>query len=323
MKFIHTLVLVAVPVFIYGQVRDFRELTTRQIGETDLNKTVVIIPGGLMEEHGPYLPLYTDGYTNEALARRVADSIYSATKYNVFIFPTIPLGVGSPEAFAGIKSFPGVVYLKPSTLRTVFMDIGDMLGNQGFKFIFVVFKHGAALHNRALNQASDYFNDTYNGKMVALTALQYDTWKGAMPKLTPEQLTENGIDIHSGMDETSRMLFNKPMLVDAGYKNALPFPVKSWEDFTAVTQSKEWQGYYGSPRLASAESGELIMNKFSHNLSELAINIIRGYDYTKLPKSGGRSTHLSDRNQDDTINKLAEEFESRQNAWIKANVVEQ
>jgi creatinine amidohydrolase len=297
----------------FAQVKSFKELTTEEVAALDLEKTVVVIPGGLIEEHGPYLPLYTDGYTNEALAKKVADSIYAALRYNVLVFPTIPLGVGSPESFAGIKTYPGVVYLKPSTLRAVFMDIADMLGAQGFKWIFIIFKHGDADHNQVLNQACDYFNDNYEGKMIALTALEYDTWTGPVPTLTPEQAAENGLDIHAGMNETSRMLHNNPELVKENYTSAKPLPAKTWTDFPKLTQSVNWPGYYGSPRLATREYGEMIMNKLSHNLSDLALKIISGSDPRQFKKLGDESI------QRPRVSELVKEIDLRQQLWLKKN----
>src|SRR5687767_14122885 len=84
---------------LLARVLDCKELTTNQVRNIDKSKAVVIISGWLLEEHGPYLPLYTDGYTNEALSKRIADSVYSVSKLPILIFPTIPLGVGSPEAY--------------------------------------------------------------------------------------------------------------------------------------------------------------------------------------------------------------------------------
>jgi creatinine amidohydrolase len=305
-----------------SQVLDFKELTTDQVAAIDMQKCVVMIPGGLMEEHGPYLPLYTDGYTNEALTKRVADSLYKSTNFTILIFPTIPLGVGSPEAYAGKKSFPGVISLQPVTLRTLFMDIGDMLGMQGFQYIFIIFKHGSTLHNRALLQACDYFSNTYQGKMVPLSSIQYDSWKGQLPKLSHDELLENGIDIHAGLDETSRMLFNKPELVNASYKIASPYPIKGLDDLPKLTSSPEWKGYYGSPRLASKAFGEQIMNKFSHNLSELAIKIIHGFDYSKLPCTGSGPSNPADVEAERTVGALVDELTTKQKAWLKKNNLE-
>jgi creatinine amidohydrolase len=318
MKYIKTLIFVHCSLLSLGQVYSFKELTTFDVKSLDLARTAVIIPGGLIEEHGPYLPLYTDGYTNEALAKKVADSIFAELNFKVLIFPTIPLGVGSPETFAGIQTYPGVVYLKPSTLRLLFMDIADMLGRQGFKWIFVIFKHGDKEHNEVLNQACDYFAESYDGKMVTLTALEYDTWKGKLPPLSPGQIAENGIDIHAGMDETSRMLFNFPSLVKSNYVNATPMPAQSWNDFPRLTESAAWKGYYGSPRLATKEYGQSIMNKFSHNLSELAIKIISGYDHRQLKKLGEK-TNAAERG---TVTSLTDEIDLKQKKWLKKKGIE-
>jgi SAM-dependent methyltransferase len=42
-------------------------------------KTVVLIPGGILEEHGPYLPSYTDGYADDAYTRELAKAIVCQT----------------------------------------------------------------------------------------------------------------------------------------------------------------------------------------------------------------------------------------------------
>jgi hypothetical protein len=49
------------------QVYRLAELNTDQIRALDRAKTLILLPGGILEEHGPYLPSYTDGYLNERL----------------------------------------------------------------------------------------------------------------------------------------------------------------------------------------------------------------------------------------------------------------
>ena len=41
------------------------ELTSEKIKSLDKEKTIVLLTGGILEEHGPYLPIFTDGYWNE------------------------------------------------------------------------------------------------------------------------------------------------------------------------------------------------------------------------------------------------------------------
>jgi hypothetical protein len=50
-----------------AQVHHLAELNTEQILSLDRERTVVILPGGILEQHGPYLPSYSDGYMNERL----------------------------------------------------------------------------------------------------------------------------------------------------------------------------------------------------------------------------------------------------------------
>src|SRR5258706_9075051 len=50
---------------IAAQVLRIAEMNTRQIHALNLQKTVVLIPGGILEEHGPYMPSYTDGYADD------------------------------------------------------------------------------------------------------------------------------------------------------------------------------------------------------------------------------------------------------------------
>ena len=128
-----------------------KELNTTQIGSFDKDKTVVLIPGGILEEHGPYLPSFTDGYWNEKLTDTIAKAIATRKDWNVLIFPTIPLG-NSGANEVGLKySFPGTYTVRFETLRAIFLDIATELGEQGFKHIFVIHGHGAPNHQRALD----------------------------------------------------------------------------------------------------------------------------------------------------------------------------
>src|SRR5580704_11653675 len=80
--------------FVPCQVLQMIELNTRQIEALDRKKTVVLIPGGILEEHGPYLPSFTDGYVDAAVTQEVARAIVARPGWAVGVFPAVPLGVG-------------------------------------------------------------------------------------------------------------------------------------------------------------------------------------------------------------------------------------
>ena len=67
--------------------------------------------------------------------------------------------------------FPGTYAVRPSTLKAIYMDLASQLGEQGFKWIMVVHVHGSPLHIAALDEAGDFFRDTYGGRMVNLWGL--------------------------------------------------------------------------------------------------------------------------------------------------------
>jgi creatinine amidohydrolase len=143
------LVLQAMPAT--AQVLQVQDLNTRQIAALDRDKTAVILPGGILEEHGPYLPAFTDGYLSQRLTADLARAIAARPGWKALVFPQIPLGAEGYNHLGARPSFPGTYAVRSTTSRAIFMDIASELGEQGFKWIFVVHVHGAGLHNRALD----------------------------------------------------------------------------------------------------------------------------------------------------------------------------
>lgn len=253
---------------------DLKTLNTRQIQSLDKNKTVVLIPGGILEEHGPYLPSFTDGFWNEKLTDTLAKAIGARKDWNALLFPTIPLGNSGANDVGMKYSFPGTYSVRFETLRAIFMDIATELGEQGFKHVFIIHGHGAPNHHRALDQTADYFNDTYNGKMVNLMGLNPIIMKWFEAPKTKQQQEEDGFTIHAGVAETSSMLFIAPQLVDSGYKHAIPYTGNSMVELVEIAQRPDWKGYFGSPRLATSDFGKQAWNSNSKMYTQYVLDIM-------------------------------------------------
>ena len=157
-----------------AQVLNLAELSAEQIRALDRAKTVVLLPGGILEEHGPHLPSYTDGYQNERMTSALARAVAARPGWKALVFPMIPLGTGGANEIGGKFSWPGTYSVRTTTLRAVFMDLADELGEQGFRWAFIINGHGAPRHNRALDEVEDYFRDTYGGRMVHLSGRNVD-----------------------------------------------------------------------------------------------------------------------------------------------------
>lgn len=221
------------PRVVAAQVLKLAELNTEQIRALDRDRTIVLIPGGILEEHGPYLPSFTDGYRNEATTAELARAVASRPGWTALVLPTIPLGVGGANELGGHFSFPGTYAVRSSTLRAVFVDLASELGEQGFKWIFIVHLHGAPGQHRALDDAGDFFHDTYGGRMVHLYGLTPVLAAGAQ-RLEPAEIAENGMDMHSGRTETSDILFIRPDLVSPGFRTAPSLGGQNWDELIRI-----------------------------------------------------------------------------------------
>jgi creatinine amidohydrolase len=271
----------------FAQVLQVAKMKTAEIRALDRAKTVVVLPGGILEEHGPYLPAYTDGILSERLTAELALAVAAAKPgWKVLVFPQIPLGASGSNELGGHFVFAGTYAIRPATLRAVFMDLATELGEQGFRWIFVVNVHGAPLHNRALDEASDFFRDTYGGRMVHLWGLVpvLGGWGRALQTLSDAEKKEEGVSLHAGMDETSLLLYLQPELVAPTYKVALVVTGHSLNESFEVAKAVDWPGYLGSPRLASAALGEKIWKSFVAAAIEHALKVLDGVDPTAFQR---------------------------------------
>lgn len=281
-----------IPATATSQVLRLGELSVRDLDSLDRANTVVIMPGGILEEHGPYLPSFNDGYLNAWLADRTAEAIIANRGGTVLMFPAIPLGAGVPGDFAGLAPLSGSYTVRPETLRAVYMDLASALGDDGFRSIFVISRHGAPHHNSALLEAAEYFNVTYDGAMVILTSLIYEGTAEKPEVLTTDEQTEHGLIMHAGAEETSQALFLTPQLVAKDHVGAQPFAATEMSDLTEIAKNPDWLGYFGSPRLASPADGAALVHHKTAQITELALRILDGFDWTTLSTRADRGLDI-------------------------------
>lgn len=261
-----------------AQVLKVAELNTEQIRGLDRQKTAVILPGGILEEHGPYLPSYSDGYFNERVARDLAEAVAARPGWTALVFPPTPLGTGGANEIGRKPFFPGSYTVRASTLRAVYMDLATHLGEQGFRWIFVVHGHGSPPHNRALDEAGDYFQETYGGRMVHLLGFMdllrcCRAWRELV---SPEAVAEDGFTVHAGLNEQSGILFLRPELVPAAAAEAPSITATSFEGLVAEARRPSWPGYFGAPRHARPAVGASLYKEEAAFLLGAALAILDG-----------------------------------------------
>ena len=303
-----------------AQVYYVQDMNTTQIAALDRDKTVVLLPGGILEEHGPYLPSFTDGYMNLALTQQIADHLAKKPGAQVLIFPLIPLGNGGANEVARKYTFPGTYTVRQQTLRALLMDVSSELGDQGFKKIFMVHMHGAPNHNQAIDQACAYFNDTYHGRMVNIWNLAFTAQGSA---LNAEQRKEEGFTVHAGASEHSVLYYLKPEFQKVSYHDAKPVFAAGPTELATVSKKADWPGYWGSPRIANAALGEKVWNGWVAGILPQVDAVLAGtYDFSQ-PTFYQVISHDPDQNavNADAL-KREHAMQAKQSEWLKSKGVE-
>jgi len=308
---------------VVAQVFRIAEMNTRQIQALNLQKTVVLIPGGILEEHGPYLPSYTDGYAIEAYTQELAKVIVARPGWTVVLFPQIPLGNDPANTIGGKRVFPGSYPIRMATLRAVYMDLSNELGEQGFRWIFLVHNHGAPNNHKALNQASDYFHDVYGGTMVHLFGLTpVFLCCGIEGKMfSTQEREEEGFTVHAGADEQSEILFLRPEFVPQDYREAESLTGRNFADLVGIAKVNGWPGYFGAPRLASAAMGAQAFALSSQELNQVALQILDGIEYSKIPRYADEMDPLNVAGEGAEL-EYEQVQEKRELDWLKAHKIQ-
>jgi len=265
-------------------ILDVGELNTEQLRGLDRARTVVLLVGGILEEHGPYLPSYADGYQSEFLAAGVAEAIVMRPGWTVLRFPPIPLGAMPANEIGGRFSFPGSYAVRMATLRAVFMDLATDPGDAGFKWILVLNYHGGPNHNRALDNAARYFTETYGGQMLNLAGLTSVADAAPHDLFSQAERAAEGFSVHADADEHSRMVFLRPDLVAKGLYHAAPVVGRSFAGLQSIARKDDWPGYFGTPAIANAAAGRRGMDALAAAAIDVVLKVLDGAPTSALPR---------------------------------------
>ena len=260
------------------------ELTWPQIDALARERTLVILPVGMIEEHGPHLPVGADtlAVTHEANgASRLASG--ALPDWNIVIMPPINYGHSGANQIGDMPVHPGTYGIRQSTLRSLVADIGGQIAQNGFRWIFVVNGHGAPTHNIAINEACDFISETFGVTMLHLTglfradaAIQSRGEKMKAEHFSAAELAAFGLDVHAGVSETSGMLAVRPDLVSANYKTLPSRAGRSLEELREVATSPGWEGYLSSPAKATVSYGRAVQAWWIEGLADLMLRAVHG-----------------------------------------------
>ena len=231
------------------------DLTFQDVPRRLRASSILCLPLGSMEQHGPHLPLNTDAVLAEAFTRAIVERFGEAL--DLWQLPAVPVGLSREHAWA-----PGTLSFSISTMTALFRDLAREISRAlPAKNLVVVNGHGG---NRGILDA--LVRELRGDFGINLCALHL----GAL--ISP--VTDAAVpEIHGGRDETSAMLALAPDLV----RRELIADLKSPPDGDAIRSlildpavSWPWSsgdsriadsGVIGDARAASVEHGTAIVER--------------------------------------------------------------
>jgi creatinine amidohydrolase len=181
------------------RTRRVSELRASDLVEHLGARSILVLPIGAVEQHGPHLPFNTDLVVARTVAERVVDAV--GDRHDLWLME--PLAYSKSNEHAGT---PGTVWLGPETMLRVLDDIGRSVAATPARKLALVNGHGG--NSSLLNVACRELR-LHHGLETFLLH----------PSLPPDQgggsnEGELGMGIHGGLHETSIMLHLRPELVD-------------------------------------------------------------------------------------------------------------
>jgi len=235
---------------------------------------LVILPVGVVEEHGAHLPLGLDSFAAEAYSEAAAPHL-EEKGYDVVIAPTISYGVAHQAL-----DFPGTLTLQPDTLRSLVMDIGRSLARHGLDRLVILNGHRDLSHMKALDEARDVLASEKVAHVLCVgfttdAAVTAACYRAGVHELSRSVRTDR--EGHGGEWETSLALFSFPEMVDAQVIGTLE-PNFDYDVDAFRNETKDYgslsggRGYFGSPQSGSAETGQKIVAIRGRNIAQVVLN---------------------------------------------------
>jgi len=236
-------------------------------------KALVILPVGVVEEHGAHLPLGMDSFAAEAYALSAAPHLEEAG-YEIAVAPTINYGV----ARAAID-FPGTLSLEPETLRSMVVEIGRSLARHGLSRLVILNGHRDKYHMKALEDAKNTLAEEKGSQVLCVGFAHEDEITAACYRDGVKQFYKSpqpDREGHGGESETSVALHSFPEMVnrdiiktlDANFDYDVEAFRNETKDYWSISSGR---GYFGWPQAASAETGKQLVTVRGRNIANVIL----------------------------------------------------
>ena len=241
-------------------VHELAQLTWEEVRDLDRGQTLVVLPVGAIEAHGPHLPLDTDVVIATAMARAGARKL-TDRGHVVLILPALAYTAASFGS-----AFHGTLSISAITVTALIVDIARSLSDQGFGLLALANVHLDPEHLTALNEAVKLARADRLLPIVFpdLTRKPWGTRLG-------DEFRSGAC--HAGQFETSIVLHERAEAVRDEVRQSLaPNPQSLSKAIKAGKRTFEAAGgpraYFGDPAAATADEGARLIAALGAILEE-------------------------------------------------------
>lgn len=235
------------------------DMNWKEIEEKGNTGSIILFPLGVIEQHGPHLPLGTDIYYSYAVCRKIQEKALEKGK-DVLMAPPYYWGVNHCTG-----TFPGTFSLRVDTMKQVLMEIFEDFSMWGFKKIYCINYHGDPLHMQTILEAAKLANSKYEME-VRLLLEPYELAEHGLSGEEnycmvdraeyPQEVFgggDMGLDIHAGAFETASIKSFYPDMPDEELAKKLPNDclnedtIQIWLQGGKEVRNLVPRGYAGNP----------------------------------------------------------------------------
>lgn len=250
------------------------ELTGPEIRDRISAESIVLVPIGAIEQHGPHLPLVVDHLIADSVANAVVDR--AGADLDCWMIPTLPFSKSDEHAWSA-----GTMWLSRDTTERILDEIAERVAAMGVRRIVFLNGHGgnSTMLNVACREARRHHG--------LLTFLVHPFPPPAYSPPSETDTGELGMGIHGGHDETSVMLHLRPDLVhlERAERNVPEWLAENDHVRFGGSTQFGWmsddfgpEGHIGDPTGATAQAGARL---FDHAVEHVlaALTEIAGFDF--------------------------------------------
>ena len=252
----------------------------------DRENTVIVLPTGAIEQHGPHLPCAVDS----VIASGVVGHALARLPKEVPAFAMPPITYGKSEEHL---HFPGTITLTGETLLATMIEIGESVYRSGFRKLLIVNGHGG--QPQVMEMAAREMR-LRHGDFIGVPSF---TWR--VPNVAGRYLSdrEKKLAMHAGHAETAIMMALAPDTVHmeqavANYPPEFPSKLLSADGRPAcawVARDFGPSGVIGDPLPATPEQGAAILDSLAAGWSEAIGELHRLRWVVREEVTWGRGQH--------------------------------